>query len=314
MALVAAVAEVAFPPTRTHSGELNVRRPAGLRWQPSCSGWLTGSGPASAAAGLVSSSAAATSAMRISIHSGEGVPERVEHHVRARLLELLARVVPGGDAERHAAGAVRRVEVLGGVADHERPLRVDRMAQEHLAALERLLRELDPVRRVRAVAAEREVAVEAGARELDVRGGLDGARRDPEQDPVVAREPFEQVLGAVEHAVLLRVLDLVREAVQIGGHHGGYFARRRVVPDGCLERAPGDGRIGHAGVGERADVGGDPVELVEGVAPAARAGAAGGDERPVDVEENGLGLVHWELRAYPAFARPARQYASRCAR
>src|SRR3954454_15383932 len=314
MTFVAAAADVALPPTRTHSGELKVRRPAGLRWQPSCSGWLTGSGPARAAAGLVSSSAAATSATRISIHSGEGVPERVEHDVRARLLDLLARVVPGGDAERHAAGAVCRVEVLGSVADHERPLRVDRLAQQHLAALERLLGELDPVGRVGAVAAEREVAIEARARELDVRGGLDGARRDPEQDPVLAREPLEQFLRAVEHAVLLRVLDLVGEPVEVCRHHGGELARGRVVADRGLERAPGDRRIGHAGVGELADVGGDAVELLEGVAPAARARAAGGDERPVDVEENGLGLVHWELRAYPAFARPARQYASRCAR
>src|SRR4051794_31563665 len=172
MTLVAALAEVALPPTRTHSGELKVRRPAGLRWQPAVSGWVTGAGAAGAAAGLASSSAAATSAARTSVHSGEGIPERVEHHVGGRLLELLARVVPGGHAERHAAGAVRRVEVLGGVADHERLLRVDRVAQEHLAALERLLRELDPVGRVRAVAAEREVAVEAGARELDVRGGF----------------------------------------------------------------------------------------------------------------------------------------------
>src|SRR5947208_7171843 len=105
MTLVASVADVALPPTRTHSGELKVRRPAGLRWQPSVSGWFTGSGPASAAAGLASSSAAATSTARISVHSGEGIPERVEHHVRTGLVELLARVVPGGDPERHTAGA-----------------------------------------------------------------------------------------------------------------------------------------------------------------------------------------------------------------
>src|SRR3954464_10664418 len=159
MTLVAAVADVALPPTRTHSGELKVRSPAGLRWQPSVSGWFTGSGPASATAGLVSSRAAATSTTRTSVHPGEGVPERVEHHVGARLLELLARVVPGGDAEGHAAGSVRRVEVLGRVADHERLLRVERVPEQHLAALERLLRELDAVARVGAVAAEREVAV-----------------------------------------------------------------------------------------------------------------------------------------------------------
>src|SRR3954468_14689808 len=140
MTLVAADAEVALPPTRTHSGELNVRSPAGLRWQPSFSGWLTGSGPACASAGVARRRAAATSSARTSIHPGEGVLQRVEHEVATRLLELLARVVAGGDAERQAVRAVRRIEVLGCVPDHERSLRVDLLAEQHLAALERLLR------------------------------------------------------------------------------------------------------------------------------------------------------------------------------
>src|SRR5436190_16163867 len=101
MTFVASVADVALPPTRTHSGELNVSRPAGLRWQPSASGCLTGSGPASAAAGLAARRATATISARTlrpsSVHSRERVLERVEHHVRARLFQLLAGVVAGRD-------------------------------------------------------------------------------------------------------------------------------------------------------------------------------------------------------------------------
>src|SRR5437868_6438509 len=112
MTFVASVADVALPPTRTHSGELNVRRPAGLRWQPSLSGWLTGSSPASAAAGVTRRRAMATSSARTSIHPRERVLQRVEHHVGAGLLELLARVVAGGDAERQAIRAMGGIEVL----------------------------------------------------------------------------------------------------------------------------------------------------------------------------------------------------------
>ena len=60
------------------------------------------------------------------------------------------------------------------------------------------------------------------------------------------------------------------------------------MADDAREREPADDGIGHPALGELPDVRGNPVELVEGPAPAPRAGAAGRDQQPVDVEEDRL--------------------------
>src|SRR5207249_12314254 len=53
-----------------------------------------------------------------------------------------------------------------------------------------------------------------------------------------------------------------------------------------LEGLAGNHRIGLSGRGVRADVGGDPVQLVERVRPAPRAGPSAVDQRAVDVEQH----------------------------
>jgi hypothetical protein len=54
-------------------------------------------------------------------------------------------------------------------------------------------------------------------------------------------------------------------------------------------------RVGHAGVGELADVAGDAVQVVEGQPPGGRPGIRGDDQRPVDVEQGDDALRHADL-------------------
>ncbi len=78
----------------------------------------------------------------------------------------------------------------------------------------------------------------------------------------------------------------VRSGAQPLGRHLGQLARAGVVADHGCEGQPPDLGIGHAGGGELTDVGGDPVEIGERPAPGNRAGAAGRDQRAVDVEQD----------------------------
>jgi hypothetical protein len=64
------------------------------------------------------------------------------------------------------------------------------------------------------------------------------------------------------------------------------------MADHARERQPAHDGIGHPRFGELADVSGDPVELVECPAPAAGAGAAGRNQKAVDVEEDRLWSFH----------------------
>jgi hypothetical protein len=68
-----------------------------------------------------------------------------------------------------------------------------------------------------------------------------------------------------------------------------------------LERLGAHVRVGHAGVGELADVGGNAVQLVECALPGDGARAAGRDERAVDVEEQDP----WRLGRPPRILRTA---------
>jgi hypothetical protein len=52
-----------------------------------------------------------------------------------------------------------------------------------------------------------------------------------------------------------------------------------------------DFRVGHARIGELADLGRHAVELIERQPPRSCPGPAGDDERAVDVEENGEPIV-----------------------
>jgi hypothetical protein len=74
-------------------------------------------------------------------------------------------------------------------------------------------------------------------------------------------------------------------------HHPGELAPLRLAPHGADECQPPDLGVGHAGVGEGVDVGGDPIELLEGAPPGDRAGAPGTDQGAVDVEEDRLDVV-----------------------
>jgi hypothetical protein len=69
------------------------------------------------------------------------------------------------------------------------------------------------------------------------------------------------------------------------------FARRGLAVQHGLEGLRAHIRVGHAGVGELADVGGDAVQLLEGLLPRHRAGAARRDERAVDVEQEDSGRL-----------------------
>ena len=102
--------------------------------------------------------------------------------------------------------------------------------------------------------------------QLDVGGRLDVARNQAEQATVVD-QPREQLLCSREHAVALGLGHRLVQVVQAPLHQPGELgALGRPLHD-RLKRAPADVGVGHAGVGELADVGRDPVDLVEGQPP-----------------------------------------------
>src|SRR5687767_5301583 len=85
------------------------------------------------------------------------------------------------DADRDRAGGMGGDDVVRRVAENQHMLWVEARAQYLAGTLNRLTRQLASVGRVGAVRAEREEAVQIRTRKLDVRGGLDCSRRNPEE-------------------------------------------------------------------------------------------------------------------------------------
>ena len=119
--------------------------------------------------------------------------------------ELLDRVAAGRDADDPDAGAVAGLDVARGVADRDAGA-VGRAAPPETSSPPRssaVLVTSVRSRRVRAVAAEGEEAVEVAAGELDVGGRLDVAGDEAEQDALVD-QPRQQLLDAGHHPVAAR--------------------------------------------------------------------------------------------------------------
>jgi hypothetical protein len=74
---------------------------------------------------------------------------------------------------------MRGVDVMGRVAHDQDLPWVERLADQHTRALDCAARQLGPVRGVGPVAAEGEVVAEVRPGELDMRGRLHAAGRDP---------------------------------------------------------------------------------------------------------------------------------------
>jgi hypothetical protein len=124
----------------------------------------------------------------------------------------------------------------------------------------------------------------------------------PEQVAVVAE--LAQALGhAGEHPVALALGDRLGQVLEPALDDLRELVRRRPPPEHGLERLRADVGVGHPRVGVLADVGRDPVQVLERAPPCDRARAAAGDERAVDVEEQdavrGCHAVH-----------PAREWAA----
>ena len=134
------------------------------------------------------------------------------------------------------------------------------------------------------VGAEREPAHQVAARELGERGAVAVAGDQAEQ---VARaaELAQRLRHARQHLVALALGDRLGQVLEPALDELRQLVRRRLAPEHRLERLGADVRVGHAGVGVLADVGRDPVQLLERAPPRDGARAAGRDERAVDVEE-----------------------------
>src|SRR5215216_5924245 len=87
--------------------------------------------------------------------------------IRPGLAQLGLVEVAGCDPHRWRAHSMRRLDVVRRIADHERLLGLERLAEQGRGALERPTRQSHPIRGVRAVAAEAEVVVEVRPGQLD---------------------------------------------------------------------------------------------------------------------------------------------------
>src|SRR5215207_9834173 len=134
----------------------------------------------------------------------ERLTQRLEHIVGARRLELIRREVAARHPDADRARAVGGRDVERRVPNDEHAIRIDLGPEQDACSLDRLARQLRPVSRVRAVAAEREPACEIPACELDVCDRVGPAGREPEEVALVY-EPWQQLRNAVEHAVSLRL-------------------------------------------------------------------------------------------------------------
>ena len=177
------------------------------------------------------------------------------------------------------------LDVERGVADGDRLVGADLVAVDQARALEGDPGHLAALVGVRAVAAEGEEAVQLRPVQLDVGGGFGVAGDEPDQVALVD-QPRQQLLDAGQDPVAVGLLDRLVEVVEAPLHQPGELLALGLAVQHRFEGLPPDLRVGHAGVGELADVGRDVVELVEREAPRGGAGAAGGDQRAVDVEED----------------------------
>ena len=141
---------------------------------------------------------------------GSPCSKRLERPVGSRDSKLLHRVLAGCDACDSDAGAVAGLDVARGVADGEDRLVRQRLAGQPARPLDRRLGEVDALDRIGAVAAEAEVVVEAASGELGVRGGLDVAGGEAEEDALV-REALEQLRHAGLDDEVGRVLELQQD-------------------------------------------------------------------------------------------------------
>jgi hypothetical protein len=108
--------------------------------------------------------------------------------------------------------------------------------------------------------------------QLDVGGGLDVAGDQPEQVALV-EHPWQLLLDTVEDPVLVGAGDGLIQVFGAPLHHLGELGPAWLAAQHGRERPMAYVRVGHAGVGELADVGGDAVQVVEGQPP-------GGDLAP----------------------------------
>src|SRR5439155_4697966 len=115
-------------------------------------------------------------------HAGQLFDERSEHVVGARATQLVLAVVTTRDPYTDRTRGVCRGNVFRGIPENEHALRVELRTQDFSGPIDRLARQLATVGRGRAVAAEREEAVQVGAGELDVGRCLYRTSRDPTQE------------------------------------------------------------------------------------------------------------------------------------
>jgi len=102
-----------------------------------------------------------------------------------------------------------------------------------------------------------------------VGGGLDVAGDQPQQVALL-EHPWQQLFDAVEDPVLVGAGHGLVQVLDASLHHLGELGPGWLAAQHGRERPEPDVGVGHAGVGELADVGGDAVEVVEGPPPGGR--------------------------------------------
>jgi hypothetical protein len=156
-----------------------------------------------------------------------GGPQLVDREVAAR--------DPYGDGARLTGGG----DVQRRVADDRAAARLQPAAVDGRGPLDRTPRQFAAIRRVRAEAAEGEVAVQARPLELDPCGGLDASRGQAEQ-VAVARQPGEGLLDAGEHPVAARLPDRGGQELEPPRHHAGQLVVGRLPAEHAGEGQPSD--------------------------------------------------------------------------
>ena len=180
--------------------------------------------------------------------------------------ELAGVKVTAGHSDARDAGGVGSLRVVRGVTDGEALGWRQFFAIDEGCPGKSYLGELTTVCGIRAVAPEREEPVELGSVKLDVGRCLQVAGHDPEQIAVV-QEPWQELLDAVEEPLACRLRHCLVEVVQASFQQLGELGSARLTGEDSFEGLAPHVRIGHATVGELADVGRDGVQLVEGHPP-----------------------------------------------
>ena len=102
---------------------------------------------------------------------------------------------------------------------------------------------------------------------------------------------LEPLRHAGKHPVSLALGHGLWQVLESALDELGKLARRGLAVQHGLEGLCAHVGVGHAGVGELPDVGGDAVQLLERLLPGHRAGTTCRDERAVDVEKQDPGRV-----------------------